>query len=120
MDARQIIRLKSSERCSNHWHMAIDKVLPAEAKSEKSKMYMPVLVVTGSSPSGGTAALAGGTGSSARPANGIDQCDVRVGARYPRAVAAWLAVWCLVRLGKVSNLRRSGAGYWLQGRPLLL
>ena len=83
-------------------------------------MYMPVLVITGSSLSADAAALAGGTGSSARPANGIDQCDVRGGARYPRAVAAWLAVGCFVRLGKVSNLRRSGAGYWLQGRPLLL
>ena len=34
VDARQIIRLISGERCSNHCHMAIDKVLPAEAKSE--------------------------------------------------------------------------------------
>ena len=101
--------------------MAIDNVLPAEAKSEKSKMYMLVLRITGSSLSGGTAALAGRAGSSSvRPANGIDQCDVRVAALYPRAVALWLAVWCFVRLGKVSNLRRSGAGYWMQGRPLLL
>ena len=89
--------------------------------SQRSKKFMPVLIITGSSPSAGTAALAGRAGSSSpRPANGIVQCDVRGAARYPRAVAAWLAVWCFVRLGKVSNLRRSGVGYWLQGRPLLL